>query len=344
MCGSKNSGGKEAPIPAGKVPPDLLARLLSMPRLTSGDIIVGPRLGEDAAVVNLQAGALVVTSDPITFRTPKPGWYAVHVNANDLAVTGARPLFFTLTIIMPPGTKPSSIETLMAETIQAADALGAVLIGGHSEISEAVRQPVISVTMLGRLIGSKPVGTGDGRPGDAVIQVNPMAVEGTSILAAEHREALQTEFGRELVDRAGDFLNHPGLSVAVPARLAVENLPVGAMHDPTEGGLATGLREMAEASGCGLTVWKENLLLAEETEKICRFLGFDPLGLISSGCLIFTVPGGRAEEAVSLMAGAGLAAVQIGELTDRPGDLAMVDEAGKREAWPIFGADELTQA
>lgn len=328
-------------IPVGKVPGPMLARLLGLPRPTSERVLVGPGLGEDAAVVDMKAGPLVVTSDPITFKTPQPGHYAVHINANDVAAMGGRPLFFTLTMIMPPQTDYHRIEAIMAQAVEAGKSIKAVLVGGHSEVSAAVNTPVVSVTMFGELVGDRPLCSGDGQTGDAVIQVNPMAVEGTSILAEEYRDKLVRSLGSDVVDRAAGFLENPGLSVLAPATLAAGNLAVHAMHDPTEGGLITGVREIAAASGKGLVLWPEKLLLAEETRQICQCLGYDPLGLISSGCLLFTLSRRDAAEAINLMAEAGFPASEIGYLDGDNERFVYESADGATRNLPDFSVDEL---
>jgi hydrogenase expression/formation protein HypE len=329
------------PLPPGKIPPRLLASLLNLPRKTDPNLLVGPSLGEDAAVISLKQNTVVVTSDPITFETPEPGYYAVHINANDIAVMGGEPEFFLLTIIAPPDTTEREIAKVMLEAIAAGDDLGITLIGGHSEISEAVKELVISVTMFGRLIQSRPLRTGDGRPGDAIIQVGPLGVEGTSILADQYRQEIEEEFGVSFAERARGFLFDPGISVGAPARLAAETLEVHAMHDPTEGGLATGLLEIAQASDLGLTIKRDALLIREETEAVCRFLNYDPLGLISSGCLLLTLPAKEASKAIGLMIESGFTAAEIGFLTENRGEYQMEMKDGENQPLPVFAVDAL---
>lgn len=340
---NENKAWRDRVIPAGKFPPELLIKLLELPKREHEAVIVGPNPGEDAAILKWPREMITVTSDPITFVTPKPGYYAIHVNANDLAAMGAAPGFFTLTMIMPPGSTWGRAEEIMTDALAAADGIGAVLIGGHSEVSEAVNSPVLSVTMFGELIASQPLCSSRGKSGDAVIQVNPMAVEGASILAGEHYEDLIREFGSALVEKAVGFLEDPGLSVVEPALTAARFLPVHAMHDPTEGGLATGLREIAQASDKGLEIWEDRLILAEETEKICSFLDYNPLGLISSGCLLFTIPAEEAGRAASLLKETGRQVSEIGYLTDKPGQYDFIGKDGIKGELPYFEVDELAK-
>lgn len=327
----------------GKIPPRLLQRILDLPRKKCPAVVVGPNLGEDAAVLNFEAGMVVATSDPITFPTPRPGYYAVHVNTNDIAVTGGKPRFFIMTLLLPPGSSEDRILGIMRDAVEAAEAMDITLIGGHSEVSEAVTMPVVSITMLGDLITSRPIRTGDGHFGDAIIQVRPMAVEGTSILASEHQDRLEPLLGREMVERAKGFLYDPGLSVLAPAVLAAERLPVHAMHDPTEGGLATGVKEIAQASNTGLSIDEAKIMVAPETVRICEALGYDPLGLISSGCLLFTVSDDEADRAVETMMDAGFEASRIGDLTDSPGQYEITWKDGRTTTLPDFAVDELAR-
>jgi len=328
-------------IPVGKLPPELLQRFLDMPRRTCPELVTPPGLGEDAAVLRLGRRLVAIATDPITFPTPRPGFFAVHVNANDIAVMGALPRYFTLTIMLPPGATEAQAAGIMSDALEAAEALDLILLGGHTEVTAAVRITVVSVTMFGELLRPEPLQTGAGRPGDAVIQVNCLGIEGTAILASEHREELAAELGAELVERAAGFVFEPGLSVVRPAVFAATRLDVHAMHDPTEGGVATGLREIALASRTGLLVRAPDLLTADETRRICRSLGCDPLGLISSGCLLLTLHERHAAPAVAMLNEAGFPAAHIGALTDSPGQFLLEDADGARRELPHFAVDEL---
>ncbi len=337
---AKTRSAKSA-IPIGKVPPALLRRLLDLPRKTCSDLVLPPALGEDAAVVRIGRRLVAIGTDPITFPTPRPGFFAVHVNANDIAVTGAVPSFFTLTVLMPPRSTERQIVDLVADAMQAADSLGIVLVGGHTEVTAAVRLAVVSVTMFGELRGRAPVRTGDGRPGDAVIQVNPLGIEGTAILAAQHAERLAMRVGQGTVRRAARLSIDPGISVVRPALLAASRLKVHAMHDPTEGGIATGLREVALASGTGVRVREPDLIMLPVTRRICAELGVAPLGLISSGCLLLTVAERDAAPAVSALRRADFTAARIGSLTDCAGEFLLETANGQRQELPCFAVDEL---
>jgi len=326
----------------GKVPPEVLARLLAIPRESCEDVLVAPAPGEDAAVLRSHAGRMVVTSDPITFPTPRPGHFAVCVNANDIAAMGGRPRFFTMTLMMPPGSSSEAILSIVQDAIESGSRQGIILIGGHTEVTAAVQWPVVSVAMLGDLVSPEPLRTGGACPGDALLQIGCLALEGTAILAAEHGERLTAVLGADLVRQALGRLEDPGISVVGPALRLAASDGVHALHDPTEGGLATGLREMAESAGLGVRVDAGRLLRLPETEPICRVVGMDPLGLIASGCLLAAVTAEAASALAADLRSCGYAAAVVGHFTSDPG-LILCEEGGERPL-PRFGVDELARS
>jgi hydrogenase maturation factor len=331
-------------IQPGKIPPELLQELLALPRPTCPELLLPPLLGEDAAVLRLEPGLLAIAADPVTFATPRPGYFAVNVNANDIAVTGARPCYFTLTLLLPPGSTAAVVREIMKDACAAAAALDIVLVGGHTEVTDAVDRAVVSVTMFGRLVRQTALRSGAGKVGDALIQVNPLGIEGTAILAAENRAALSAELGSARVGRAAAFAEDPGISVVAPALFAAEHLEVNAMHDPTEGGIATGLREIAAASGTGLLVQRASLIVMPETEQICECCGVDALGVISSGTLLMTVPPEHAADALRQLGQAGFTAAEIGCLTAVEQGCRLRGADSSENELPCFGTDELARA
>jgi hydrogenase maturation factor len=326
----------------GKVPPDTLARVLSIDRGGCAELVVGPAAGEDAAVLRFGKGLVAVTSDPITFRTPRPGRFAICVNANDVAAMGARPRYCTVAVLLPPGSSESSLMALMEDLVGTAREHGIVLVGGHTEVTEAVRWPVLCVTMFGGLLRADPLRSGGAQAGDAILQVGPLAVEGTAILAETQAERLVSELGGSVVTAGMGLLEHPGICVVAPALVLAQAPAVHALHDPTEGGLATGLREMAQAAGLGVLVEEACLLVRPETEAICRCLGYDPLGLISSGCLLAAVAPAHVERVILALAAQGHAGARIGAFV-RDASMVLVRRDGKRETLPTFAVDELAR-
>ncbi len=327
------------PLTSGKLPPAALAGLLELAGPPPAELIVPPALGEDSAVVRLPGELLAVAADPITFPTPRPGHFAVCVNANDLAVTGAKPEYFTLTLLLPEGATVAQARAIVEQAVATGRGMGATLIGGHTEVTPAVAVPVLAVTMFGRLVRETPLRTGGAQAGDHVLQVNPYALEGTAILASERQVDLAGQVTAPDLALAAALLEEPGICVVEPALLVAECPDVHAMHDPTEGGIATGLREMAEAAGLGLRIAAERLCVLPVTERICRPLGIDPLGLISSGCVLMAVAPERCAWVEDTLRTAGYPVADIGVFTADPA-LVLVDGGGERPL-PVFAVDEL---
>jgi len=339
---TRNDSANELGLPAGKVPPDVLRRLLAIPRCTCPQLVVPPALGEDGAVLRLAGGLLVVGSDPITFPTRRPGHFAVCVNANDIAVMGARPEYFTMTVMAPSGTLEESIVEIVSDAVETADAIGVVLIGGNTEVTNAVNRPVVSVTMFGGVVGERPLLTGGGEQGDILVQVNPLALEGTAILAAEYHESLLERLPAKEVVRAAEFAINPGICIVEPALAISEMAGVHALHDPTEGGIVTGIREMAVASGLGVRVRQRDLIVLDITRAIAAQVGIDPLGLISSGCLICAVSPDAALGVITVLRRAGYEARAVGEFIEG-GKFVLVDGNGEDQELPCFRVDELAK-
>jgi hydrogenase maturation factor len=306
--------GDPPPLPLGKLPPALLGRLLSglesHPRLA-----VGPRVGEDAAVIDMGDRYLVAKSDPITFVEERIGWYAVHVNANDIACMGAAPMWFLATLLLPEGrASEEMIERIWSDIKGACREMSITLCGGHTEVTAGLPRPIVCGQMLGE-VSKEGLIRGDGaKEGDAVLLTRAVPVEGTAILAGAKGEELAPILGRDLISRAAGYLDSPGISVVGAALAAAGTGLVHAMHDPTEGGLATGIHELAEAAGLGAGIEEKAIPLSKEGDAMCRALGLDPLGVITSGALLLAVPPSGEVKVREALSNAGALGVRIGRL------------------------------
>jgi hydrogenase maturation factor len=277
-------------LPVGKLPPDLLADLLrALP--TGPRVILGPRPGEDAAVLDLPDRYLVAKTDPITFATDEIGWYAVQVNANDIATTGATPLWFMATILLPDHQATAEMaREIYAQIAGACRALDISVVGGHTEITHDLDRPMVIGCMLGEVAKDRLVRTGGAQPGDAILLTKGAPIEAISIMARERRADLRAQFGDTFLDRCARFLHEPGISVARDARIAVEVGGVTSMHDPTEGGVLAALWELAEAGERALEVdlYGDRPPWLPEGEALCAALNLDPASAIASGALLLT--------------------------------------------------------
>ena len=334
---------KASSFPPGKLPHAALARFLCQYTHQDPRLIVPPGLGEDAAVIDFGDRYLVAKTDPITFATDAIGWYAVHVNANDIAAMGAVPRFFLATILLPEGQATDElVESIFRSIHQAADSLGIAVCGGHTEITRGLDRPLVIGQLLGEVAPGDLVRSSGLRPGHELILTKGLAIEATAIIAREKRDVLQRQFAATFLDRCAGFLEDPGISVVRDARIATAAGRVTAMHDPTEGGVATALFELAAASGVGLEIHAEALLIAPEAAQLCAAFGLDPLGVISSGALLIGCQADDTPAIVAALEQEGIPAARIGVARD-PAFGMQLSRDGQAIPLPHFSADELTR-
>ena len=176
---------------AGKLPLELLTQLLGRIDIKDPRVVLGPRPGEDAALIDFGDSYLVTKTDPITFATDLIGWYLVQVNANDLAVMGATPRWLMVTLLLPEGTRPDEVRAIFDQLRDACDGLEVALVGGHTEITRDLPRPIALGAMLGEVRKDRVVLTSGARPDDAIVLTKGIAIEGTAILAREAAKQLQ---------------------------------------------------------------------------------------------------------------------------------------------------------
>jgi hydrogenase maturation factor len=331
-------------LPVGKLRAELLGRLFSKHVPANARVVVGPRVGEDAAVIDMGDRYLVATTDPITFASDEIAWYALVVNANDLAVRGARPLWFLATVLLPEGgVSEARAEALLAELAAACAELDVALVGGHTEVTAGLPRAIVVGTMLGEVDKDRVVTTDGAREGDVLLLTKGVPLEGAAILAREHgAEAARRGVDAGVIGRAREFLRRPGISVLPEAQLACRAARVHAMHDPTEGGLATACWEVAQAAGVGIRVDRERIPVLDEGRVLCEAFGLDPLGTIASGSLLLAVDPGDADAVLSACRGAGIACASIGRVTPATEGATLVS-GGRARPMPSFPQDEISR-
>jgi hydrogenase expression/formation protein HypE len=328
----------------GKLPPRVLEALLATcPVPKSSAVILGPRFGEDAAVIDIGPRYLIAKTDPITFTAHRIGWYAVNINANDVATLGARPRWFLATLLLPESRTTSALaRSIFTDTLRACQELGVTLCGGHTEITAGLRQPVVVGQMLGEVDKRRLVRKERQRPGDLILLTKGIALEGTAILARGKAEYLARKVGRAAVRRAQRLLFRPGISVVREALLAARHGEIHAMHDPTEGGLLSGLYELARAGRVGLRVWRQKVPVLPETRAFARVLDFDPYALIASGALLVVASRRTGPRVLNALHRRGIAAEVIGEIRPEGEGLRMVD-AGRQRPLRVPPRDEIAR-
>ena len=276
----------------GKVPESVLKRsVMRQLKSTRPEVLVGAGIGEDCSALQLGEDEIfVISTDPITGTAKDMGRLAIQITVNDLASAGAEPVGVMLTVLLPENTEEPVLRQIMQQAEEACEASNLQILGGHTEVTRVVSQPLVSVTGVGKAKAGHLITTGGARPGMDILVTKWIGIEGTSIIAKEKKEELCSHFPRQLVETAAGLDQY--LSVLPEAAVAVKS-GVAAMHDVTEGGIFGALWEMAEASGVGLEIDLKKIPVRQESIEICEYFGINPYELISSGSMLIAASDGN---------------------------------------------------
>jgi hydrogenase maturation factor len=309
----------KTPLRPGKLPPELLREILADHSNLPSEVRLGPAIGEDACAIDVPDGTLIAAADPITLTGSDVGAHAVLINANDVAVMGVRPRWFLAVVLLPAGTYESDVRALFNSMRGALEDVGATLVGGHTEVSDAVNQPIVVGQMMGFSPDRRFIRTGGVRVGDAIVQAGFAPVEAAAVLAAEMNPRLDA-VDPDVLALARKSVERPGISV-VDAALLATDAGATALHDPTEGGLSAGLHELADASGIQIQVDEAAVLWFEPGRAVCNALGADPWGALASGALLAAFSPDRAADACRLLEDHGVPARIVGKAMSGSGVL-----------------------
>jgi hydrogenase expression/formation protein HypE len=329
------------PLPAGKLPGWLLQKVL--PGSTSDpDVLVGPGLGRDAAAIAVGERVIVAKNDPITFASDGGAAHLVEVNANDVACMGASPRWLLVTAFLPHGVTPADVLNQFAELRETCRHRSVELIGGHTEIVPGLARPILVGMMLGDASPHELLRPGRAQPGDILLVTKGLAIEGTALLARERADELRDRIGEESLGAAARLMDHPGISIVAEAEIARHSGEVTALHDPTEGGLASAVRELASVSGAGVEIDAEAVPVLAETRAVADALGIDPLGMLASGSLLIATRPEGVSRIVHDIEAAGIPVRAVGRLTHDPREASLIS-GGNRQPLPEFAVDEVAR-
>lgn len=308
----------------GKLPTRLLEELIFSKAKASSirrdEVILRPHTGEDCSVLDMGSELVVLSTDPITGAAENIGTLLVNVNTNDIYSSGCIPVGLLITLLMPPDFSEKELKSLSDQLFEAAEEARLEILGGHTEITDAVNRPVVSATVIGKSINRRFIKTSGAIPGQDVIMTKYAGLEGTSILASDYEKKL--DLPNTTIERAKTLGSH--LSIEREALISAD-FGATSMHDVTEGGILGACYEVAESSDVGITVFSEKIPVLDVTKDICSIFGIEPLRLISSGSLLITAFEG--EKLISLLEGAGINASIIGRITENKEKL-IINEKG----------------
>ena len=297
----------------GKLPNSLLKKIIIDPVNSNApqreEVLLRPSVGEDCAALDFGEYNCIISTDPITGAVKDIGRLAVHININDIASSGGEPVGIMLTALLPPSITEKEISEIIADLYTEANKLNVAILGGHTEITDAVTKPVISCTALGKC--KRLISTGGSRVGDYVIMTKTAGLEGTAIFAKDKYSLLKDRVGIDIIKSAEKFSE--SLSVLKEGLIGAE-YNAHAMHDVTEGGILGACWELAESSGLGIEVYEDKIPVAPETREICSALGVDPLRLISSGSMLIVCEN---TDILKALESENIKAAVIGRITDK---------------------------
>ncbi len=330
-------------LPIGKLPTNILARMLKAYTSFDERVKVGPAIGEDAAAVDMGDRYLLLKTDPITFVAEDIGTYTVRINANDIATMGGKPMWLLASILLPEKhTTNSLVEEVFRQLSLACKEIGVFLCGGHTEITPGIDRVIVVGAMIGEVRKDGLITTGGARTGDDILLTKAIAVEGTSVIARRKGKDLEAAFGSGFVQQCRGFIERPGISILKDAEIAGRYGDIHSMHDPTEGGLATGLYEVAHAADVGLIVEEECIPVYPECRILCNHYGLDPLGLIASGSLLIAINPRDTKKVLEALNNNGVPAVKIGKILPKEHGLK-IKKHNKVLELPVFDRDEITK-
>lgn len=323
----------------GKIPEMVLKRsVFKQIKHRRDEVLIGPGIGVDCSAIAVGPDeAIVLSTDPITSTSQNIGDLAIHITANDIAASGAEMIGVMLTIIMPVRGKESELREMMQRIESCCKELNIEVMGGHTEVSNAVNQIIVTVTGVGKIAKEELSKSIDDKEGLEIVMTKWAGLEGTSIIANEKKEELCTRYTSDFIEGASEYIKN--ISIVKEAHIAKEHGAV-IMHDVTEGGVFGALWEVGSALDAGIEVDLMKIPLKQETVEICEFFDINPYLLISSGSLMIVTK--RANELVMKLSKEGIQATVIGRVKEGNERIAINGEERRYLEPPR--ADELYKA
>lgn len=299
----------------GKLPNEVLDKLLKNNIKTNRkEVLVGAQVGMDTAQIDFGENVCVVSTDPITGASANIGSLAIDISVNDVSTSGADSIGVLVTILAPVGSTVDEIENIMKDASNRARDLNVQIIGGHTEITDAVNKFIVSTTVIGKINKKNIIKHKSVEFGDYIYMTKYMGLEGTAILASDKKNQLKGTLSDKELKEAQNLFN--SISVKKDGMTAIKS-EVHYMHDVTEGGIYGAIYEAYQGIHKGVEIIKEDIPVLDVTKKIAKYFDINPYRLISSGSmLIIARPNTNIENDFKL---AGIKLTKIGEVKgDKP--------------------------
>lgn len=326
-------------LPLGKLDHKFLQKLICKLPRADKSVLIPPGIGLDAAGVKIGNRLVAITTDPITLASDEIGTYSVAININDVACLGCKPHWYLANLLLPAGTTATTVKKIWHNLASELKRYDIQAIGGHVEVTSTVNNPIIVGTMIGEAITKHFLTPKNACAGDKILLWQNIAIEGTALLAKEHSKYLQRFISIKKINAMQNLLHNPGICIWPFAQKIIPQKGIIALHDITEGGIATALHELADASGCGLKINGAHIIIRKETQELATILHFNPLGLLASGSLLIIVQKNTVNNILNTFPQNKLTV--IGELTNAKE--RTIYYGIKKQKLPRFDTDEITK-
>ncbi len=323
----------------GKISPEIFDELI-YPHLgkKTKSVLVGPQHGVDIGIIDIGEGkVMAITTDPV-FIVPEYGferaaWFAIHILCSDAVTSGLKPSYLSIDLNLPLSITKEQLMTVWKKIDYECKKMGVAIVCGHTARYTGCNYPMVGgATVISVGEKSRYVTPQMAKKGDLIVITKGAAIEATGIFALAFKERIVKCFGEKFSQRADKVFYMMSVveDALTAASVGTREKGVTAMHDATECGIWGGLYEVAKASGVGMRVEKEKIIILDEVEKICSKFGMDPYSSISEGTLIITCKEKKVELLLRKLAQKKIPASVVGEVILESKGIILVEKSKEK--------------
>lgn len=250
------------------------------------EVINGPNVGMDTSVIDFDGDLIVLSMDPITGTTKDIGKLSINISCNDVSCERAEPVGVLMTILLPPKATLEELEQIVRQADIECEKLNLEIIGGHTEVTNAVNQIVVVTTVVGKLKKEDIPKRDEIKSGDIVIVSKYIGIEGTSIIYNENKNELSKIFNNDEIIEIEEMGNV--ISVLEESKIA-KKYNIKHLHDITEGGILGAVWETANALDKKIVIDLNLIPVKNTSKKIAKYYNIDIYRLISSGSMLMII-------------------------------------------------------
>ncbi|HRU38892.1 MAG TPA: AIR synthase family protein [Candidatus Goldiibacteriota bacterium] len=324
----------------GKISPEIFDELI-YPKLgkKTNNVLVGPQHGVDIGVVDLGNGKVMATTTDPVFIVPEYGfekaaWFAIHILVSDVVTSGLKPTYMCIDLNLPLSIKKEELTQMWQVMARECENMGISVISGHTAKYDGCNYPMVGgATVMAIGDKDKYITPRDAKAGDKIIITKGAAIEAAGLFAAAMPAKIERIFGADFAKKAGEIFYKMSVveDALTAASVGVRENGVTSMHDATECGIWGGLYEVASASGVGMRIEKDNIIVMPEIRQICEKFGMDPYSSISEGTLLITCRPHKAAAVVGALKLKGIDSSIAGEVVEKERGITVIESGKERK-------------